>query len=225
MSDHDNGDHSSEGAAPPPSSSWRPQGALQWFSLGLALVVLGVVAGYVVGHRNDEAPSRDSVDVGFLYDMLVHHEQGQRLSTAQLVNGEEPEVSAFAREFLRDQSYEIGLMEQKLAEWGYPRDPHPGTAMAWMGNPTPVATMPGMATAGELRTLERSRGREVDARFIPLMQEHHRGAVHMASYAATHAKDPFVRKLAGVIARNQQTEIRALDEIRERTGLSPLPAA
>jgi uncharacterized protein (DUF305 family) len=222
MSDNAATDHASAEREPAPSS-WQPQNALQWLSLGLTLLVLGVIIGYVVGHREDGSPSRESVDVGFLYDMLVHHEQGQRLSTAELVNGAEPVVAAFAREFLRDQSYEIGLMEQKLAQWGYPRDPHPAVAMAWMDHPTSVATMPGMATTAELRTLERARGRDVDALFIALMKDHHRGATHMSAYAAAHAKDPFVRKLAGVIERNQLLEVRRLDEIRDRTGLPSRP--
>jgi uncharacterized protein (DUF305 family) len=192
-------------------------------SLALTLLVVGVVAGYLIGNREGGSPSRRSVEVGFLYDMLVHHEQGQRLSNAELVHGAEPLVASFAREFLQFQSYEIGLMEQKLAEWGYPRYPHPPAAMAWMGHPTRVDSMPGMADAAELRAIERARGRDVDALFIPLMQDHHRGAVHMASYAAAHATDPFVRKIAGVIARSQRIEIRELDAIQQRTGLPSRP--
>jgi uncharacterized protein (DUF305 family) len=196
---------------------------VQWVSIALTVLVIGGVAGYLIGSRDEAPPSRDSVDVGFLYDMLIHHEQGQRIANAELRGGAEPSVETFAREVLLFQSYEIGLMEQKLAEWGYDRDDRPPTAMAWMGGETPVAAMPGMASERELDALERAEGRDADALFIPLMQDHHRGAVHMAEYAMEHADDPFVRRLAGLIARNQRTEIRELDQTRRRLGLPETP--
>ena len=204
--------------------TWLPSTPLQWVSLVLTLLILAAALGYFAGTRGDDPPARDSVEVGFLYDMLIHHEQGQRLATAELIRGMEPAVETFAREVLLFQSYEIGLMEQKLAGWGYGRDDRPAKAMGWMGMATSVAAMPGMASVAELETLERARGRDADALFVPLMQDHHRGAVHMASYAAERADDPFVRKLAGLIARNQRIEVRELEAVRERTGLPRAPS-
>jgi uncharacterized protein (DUF305 family) len=201
-----------------------PSTPLQWVSSVLSLLILAGAVGYFLGTRGDDPPARDTVEVGFLYDMLIHHEQGQRLANAELIRGAEPAVETFAREVLLFQSYEIGLMEQKLAEWGYARDDRPAKAMEWMGMATSVAAMPGMASIAELQTLERVQGRDVDALFVPLMQDHHRGAVHMASYAAERADDPFVRKLAALIARNQRIEVRELELVRERTELPRAPS-
>jgi uncharacterized protein (DUF305 family) len=52
------------------------------------------------------------------------------------------------------------------------------------------------------------------------MEDHHRGAVHMASYAAEHADDEDVRRLAARIARNQELEIEELRAAATRTGLA-----
>lgn len=204
-------------------AAWMPASPLQWVSMVLSLLILAGALGYFMGTRSEGRPSRNSVEVGFLYDMLIHHEQGQRLANAELTRGAEASVETFAREVLLFQSYEIGLMEQKLAEWGHARDDRPARAMEWMGTASSVAGMPGMASKSELETLERAQGREVDALFIPLIQDHHRGAVHMASYAAERADDPFVRKLAAQIARNQRIEVRELAAVRERTALPQRP--
>lgn len=195
----------------------------QLAGLMLALLFLAGAVGFVVGGRDASAPGRDSVDVGFLYDMIAHHEQAVTMSNLELENGAEKGVQVFAREILASQSYEIGLMEQQLAEWGYPREDQPDTAMGWMGMPVDPENMPGMASENELRGLIRARGPDGDALFLALMQDHHRGGVHMARYAAENAGTGFVRSLAERMARNQEVEIAELDEARGRTGLSRNP--
>jgi uncharacterized protein (DUF305 family) len=55
--------------------------------------------------------------------------------------------------------------------------------------------------------------------FLTLMIDHHRGGVHMASYAAEHAGDEDVRQLAARIARNQEMEIEELEVAGARYGL------
>ena len=59
-----------------------------------------------------------------------------------------------------------------------------------------------------------------DERFLELMAEHHRGAIHMATYAAQHAEDPQVRTLNRRIAQNQATEINEFIRIAEQQGLT-----
>ena len=90
-----------------------------------------------------------------------------------------------------------------------------------MGMSTSLGGMPGMATDAELDSLQSAAGREVDRLFLHLMREHHRGGVHMASFAARHAKDGRVRGLAARIARNQQLEVAEYSDALRRLGFEP----
>ena len=203
------------GVEAPAPSRWT------WLLPALVVVVamcaLSATLGFVVG--SGRPPERDSVDVGFLLDMSVHHEQGTALANLDLINGETEDVQVFAREVLRHQSYEIGLMQFQLGEWGYTREEAGPRGMAWMGMSVPLAEMPGMATEGELELLRVARGRDADALFLRLLEAHHEGAIHMATYAADHADDEDVRRLAARIARNQELEIQELQGAGARTGL------
>jgi uncharacterized protein (DUF305 family) len=197
-----------------------------WLTLGLALLFLGGALTYFVTERLDGEPGKDSVDVGFLYDMIGHHEQALQMASSELGAGVEEGVRPFAQEILLFQSYEIGLMEQKLAEWGHERDDPPAMAMTWMPDvmaPMPRSEMPGMASEAELEALGDAEGSDVDALFIALMQDHHEGGVHMAGYAAEHADDEWIRTVAGRMARNQQTEVRELEAVRRRLNLDATP--
>ena len=114
-------------------------------------------------------------------------------------------------------------MDQQLANWGQAQERPGTTAMAWMGMPVDAADMPGMASEAEIAALGEARGHDADALFIPLMQEHHRGGVHMAEYAAENAESEFVRTLAERMARNQRIEINALEGARLRANLPANP--
>jgi uncharacterized protein (DUF305 family) len=184
----------------------------------VALCALSGTVGFVLGAGRP--PGRGSADVGFLLDMSVHHEQGTALANLELIHGGSEDVQVYAREVLRDQSYDIGLMQFQLEEWGYTREDAGPRAMAWMSMSLPLAEMPGMATEADLDLLRAARGRDADALFLRLMEDHHRGAVHMASYAAEHADDEDVRRLAARIARNQELEIEELQAAATRTGLA-----
>ncbi len=207
-------------------ASWRrflPATAKGWVASVAAMLYLAGALGYMVGIRSEARPGADSVDVGFLQDMISHHEQGIEMANIELVGGAVPDVEAFAREILAFQAYEVGVMEGQLAEWGRNPDQRGETAMAWMDQPVPVEGMPGLASEDEMRTLARAEGRDVDALFVPLMQDHHRGGIHMAEYAADAASDPAVRALAARMARNQRIEVEELDAARVRADLPAAP--
>lgn len=188
----------------------------------LALAFLAGSVGYVVGRGRP--PGEASVDVGFLRDMLTHHEQAAVIANTELRRGEVPAVQVFAREILSFQGYEMGLMEAELESWGYAREDRPPEAMAWMGMaPMPVGQMPGLATGAELDALRAAQGRTADALFVELMIDHHAGGVRMASVAMDRADDAQVQELATRMARNQRQEITELEAARARAGL-PEPA-
>ena len=200
-----------------------PRTWLQLVAGVAAMLFLGGSIAYFAVSTADRPPAKSSVDVGFLYDMIAHHEQALQMANAEIVNGTTPSIQVFAREILLFQAYEIGLMDRKLDEWGYQRENPPQLAMTWMGMPVAHDDMPGMASAEEMDRLSEATGTDTDALFIALMKDHHAGGVHMAEYAAEHADDPFVRDLAARMARNQGVEIGELDAARERARLSPAP--
>ncbi len=196
-----------------------------WFEVALAIIAITFLGGAITFfglQRASASPGPDSVDVGFLHDMISHHEQALTLSEAQIIGGGSPEVQVFAREILRQQSREIGLMEAKLNEWGYRRELRPDVAMEWMGMSFDPQLMPGMASESELQALFEASGDERDALFLALMIDHHIGGVNMAS-AATSAEDSWVQDISSLMERNQAIEIREMEMVRDGLGLTVAP--
>lgn len=196
----------------------RPRG---WTAVALviALCFLAWALGWNLGRGRP--PARDSADVGFLYDMVAHHTQAVEMARVELLEGEEPSVKVFAEEILRFQSYEIGVMDRMLDEWGYDLENPPDSAMAWMGHATTAEDMPGMATDDELEAL---REGDTDAVFLALMADHHAGGVAMAEAGVREVDDAEVRALAERIASSQRFEIRELIAAATSAGLDRSPA-
>ena len=192
----------------------------------LALMFLGGSIGYLVGVRSTAATTtraRDSADVGFLYDMIAHHEQALVLASIELTNGDDPVAQLFAREILRSQSREIGLMEMRLGTFGHDPADRPAAAMGWMGMTTTHATMPGMASEAELDALRAATGPDADALFYALMIDHHRGGVAMAGHAAQRASHDWVAGTAAAMASIQRDEIAQMTHARDEAGLPADP--
>ena len=164
-------------------------------------------------------PDESSVDVGFLRDMIAHHEQAVQLGVvgSQIVTDDD--VSHFALEAVIAQQYEIGYMEAILEGWGFGTGDRDRTVMTWMDMPTALEDMPGMATDEELADFRSSSGAAADEAFLRLMSEHHRGGVHMAEYAVEHAADERVRDLAERMARNQRAELHEYAAKGEALGI------
>ena len=186
----------------------------------LALAFLAGAVGYVIGTRtSDSAPGRDSVEVGFLYDMIHHHEQALEMSSLDLTNGTEPRVLHFAKEITQQQSFEIGVMQQILRDWGHDPDDPPKQSMAWTGEPVAHHEMQGMASAAEIDALADSQGRAADELFLRLMIAHHRGGAQMAAFASERSDDAQVKDLATRMSRIQQLEIGEMTDAGENLGL------
>ena len=208
--DHGGGDDGDDGGP----------GGLTWGKvaiLGVALAFLGFAVGMFVSR--DDPPAADSVDVGFLQDMSTHHDQGIGVARLAAAYAEDETVRSYAREILTGQSYEMGLMSQMLADWGYSRDERSDEAMGWMGMPVPVDQMPGLLTEEQLDQIDAARGAEMDALFLELMAEHHRGGLHMAEEASRTAGDETVRELAARIEHAQAGEINEYRQTAQDLGL------
>jgi len=186
-------------------------------ALVVAMCFLAAVVGWNVGRGR--SPAKSSADVGFLYDMIRHHESAVEMSLAELNHGTEEGVKIFAREILLQQSYEIGVMQAWLDHWGYRRSSPPASAMAWMGHHMRPEKMPGLPSAADMRRLDTARGRELDALFVALMSAHHAGGVHMAEEAADRASNDYVRALAARMAAVQRAEIAEMEGARTRASL------
>jgi len=193
-------------------------GWAQLVVLGTALLSLGGALGFALPSLF-WTPGEESADVGYLQDMITHHEQALAMAQYELTNGERSEVQVFAREILLQQSYEIGLMEAKLREWGYRREDRSAMAMAWMGTGMPVGSMPGLATDDQMDALRDATGIEADRLFFELMAAHHRGGADMGRAGADRASDAWVRDLAERQARNQIIEINEFILTAERIDL------
>ena len=193
---------------------------LSWWHNPVNLIVMGIglilvvgALGWVLGN-NHAQPDPNDVDVGFLQDMHWHHDQAVQMALIYLSDtGTDPALRQAAEEILVGQNQEIGLMIQMLRDFGKADTNETDTGMAWMGDPTPLDSMPGMATEAQLDQLGQASGAEADQLFVQLMTAHHQGGIHMADDAAQHANESQVRDLARQISGSQAEEILELQQL------------
>ena len=188
--------------------------------MAVALLFLAGSMGYLVGTSQAEEGNHAAADVGFLTDMIAHHEQAVEMSQIALGRDLPPTVRSFAQEVVSDQRYEIGLMEATLRDWGKPSVAPDGKAMAWMNHEVDVDKMPGLATDEQLDHLSDLNGDALASEWIRLMSAHHQGGVHMADSEVRLGKDPYVRDLAQRMSRVQRSEIAEYELTKERLGLA-----
>ena len=200
---------------------------LPWWHnpLNLIVVAVGLVLvcgtlGWVLGN-NQAQPDPSDVDIGFLQDMHWHHDQATELALTYLSDtGTDADLRVVANEILVGQNQEIGLMIQMLRNFGKADTNETDTAMTWMGHPTPLDSMPGMATEAQLDQLQRASGPTADNLFVQLMTAHHQGGIEMATSAATNANEGMVRTFAKQIAGNQQEEINEMQQLLQASATS-----
>ena len=184
-----------------------------------AAVLMGAI-GFVVGEQRGQS-SNNASDVGFLQDMRIHHEQAVNMGLIYLdassaaidAEGGSPSrgtLRLIAREIIVNQSNESGRMVQLLRQFGANETNESDQVMAWMGEPTPLAQMPGYASDEQLVALRNARGAEADTLFAELMIAHHEGGVHMAEHVAMHGANDEVVALANSMVSSQQGEINEM---------------
>jgi uncharacterized protein (DUF305 family) len=180
-----------------------------------SLLIAGMV-GWMLGDARSR-PSYNAVDVGFLQDMRIHHEQAVYMS---FVYRELPDTSVgleiVAGSIIMGQNQDIGRMVQLLRDFG---EPEAGSLteprMNWMGMSVAADQMPGLASDADLDRLSEASGDEADQLFAELMIAHHEAGVHMAEHAADNADNDEVVAMATSMARSQSEEI---SEIRQALG-------
>jgi uncharacterized protein (DUF305 family) len=211
--------------ASPTVSWWRRLPTLIEIAL---LVVVAVGVGRLSNHAG--SPHRPgAVDIGFVQDMAVHHEQAVLMANLAQTRGGSA-VESLANAILVNQSQEIGMMRGWLRLWGEPAtDPRP---MAWMaeasGSSMPemsmsADSMPGMATPAQLTRLATLSGKRFDVLFLQLMIRHHEGGLEMCQYAEAHATLALVRSTAASMAVEQIEDLGQMKALLKADGAQPLP--
>jgi uncharacterized protein (DUF305 family) len=200
------------------------------------LLLVGATGGLLIGRSSaPEVPGADSVDVGFLQDMSVHHQQAVEMASWERDHTADPELRQLAFDIEGTQTGQIGRMQGWLELWGASAQPVGRPYMTWMaGAPTGahdhsvtasgVATMPGMASPDELKRLRTSTGKGLDVLFLQLMLRHHEGGAPMLSYAAQNASQEPVRNLAGQMLSAQTAEADYITQLLSARGGAPLPS-
>jgi uncharacterized protein (DUF305 family) len=183
------------------------QNPINLVAIAVAVALLAGALGLVIGH-NRALPDANRVDVGFLQDMRVHHEQAVQLSFIFLNDpGTDADLQTIAREIVVGQDIEIGRMIQLLRDFGESEVNDTDLAMAWMNEPVSADRMPGLASKSDIDSLVAAEGADANRIFVQLMSVHHQGGIHMADYAADHAGTAEVRLMAKQMASSQREEI------------------
>ncbi|MFN3255447.1 MAG: DUF305 domain-containing protein [Ilumatobacter sp.] len=184
-------------------------------------VVVAGVAGVAVWAFSEDPVDQpmNAVDVGFLQDMIDHHEQALLISNIYLDERPDSGVAPYAREVLPFQEREIEWMKGWLAEEGYEIGEPDRMAMTWMGMSMPVGEMPGMQSPERLAELDAATGIDADRLFFRIMAEHHRGGIHMGDFASANGQRKRIIEFAASVSRNQTIEIVEYQAAWERLGL------
>lgn len=217
--DTDETEESTGETAPGPSWGATPT----W--LTVALVVLALVAGFLVGRPS--LPLDNSADAGFLRDMSSHHAQAVDMSMVILDKTDDPQVHTIATDMTRTQQAQIGIMQGWLMEWELPSRgmEEPMTWMAGSGHDhgggegEAPDRMPGLATDEELEELDDAEGEDAEIIFLELMIDHHIGGIEMAEAEVELGGEDLVVDLAQGMINAQQSEVDLMEGMLEDRGV------
>ena len=161
-------------------------------------------------------PGEGSAEVGFVRDMIAHHEQAVAMALLIRDRTADENLRAFATDIVLTQQSQIGRMSGWLEQWGVP----------FAGDEAPMGgmgVMMGMASQAEVNALGTLPVDEAEVRFLQLMTTHHEGALFMAEDVLAAGPRPEVERLARSILRGQEGEIGLMRELLELRGAEPPP--
>lgn len=187
---------------------------------GVAVVVVLFGAAVRWATADDTVEPFGNADIGFLQDMIDHHQQALLISNTYLDNNPDGDAAAYAREVIMFQEREIIRMDDWLEQAGVARGTPDRAAMAWMGMATDVALMPGMPDPATIDELAVATGADADRLFFQIMGDHHIGGAHMADAAAARARRSDIRLFAEKMSYNQRIETVEYSQAVERLGLN-----
>jgi uncharacterized protein (DUF305 family) len=206
---------------------------LRWVLLALACTVgIGGAIGGVrwAASKLISPPPLTVVDVGFLQDMIDHHEQALVIAHAYLAGSPNGGAAPYASEVILYQQRDLKRMDRFLRDGHQERGAPDRLAMTWMGAMehagmvmpaagVPVGQMPGMQPLSRIHELEAAQGKDADRLFFALMTDHHRGGIEMAVSASTTASQKAIRDFAAYVVNGQRVEMVEYAQAVTRLGL------
>ncbi|NEB81007.1 DUF305 domain-containing protein [Streptomyces sp. SID14478] len=151
----------------------------------------------------DEGPN--SADVHYAQMMILHHRQALKMTELAPEQAQSVPVKRLAERISAAQGPEVEVMRGWLKQHGRSESPsgHAGHE-----------TMPGMASAAQLKSLRAARGTAFDDLFLKLMITHHQGAVTMATQVKSDGNDVQVEEMADDVIAQQTAEIGRMRRMR-----------
>lgn len=154
----------------------------------------------------------EEFDRRFMQHMTVHHEVGVRLAALSVAKSARVDLQKLARLMIANQQAEIEI----LRDWW----------RRWFGGTIPPVPMtehhqiPGMPSTAVMTQLATLTGAEFEHRFLPVMIEHHQGAVMMSDMAWQEAGDPRLRLFAESLRHAQRGQIQRMMELGKRANMN-----
>ena len=176
-----------------------------------------------------EPPPYTDADVGFMQDMIPHHEQALEMTNLVAERSESKDIALLAGRIEISQKGEIALMEDWLSARG--EEPssgrshggaHGNQGMSHDGSHAMShgELMPGMLTESQFARLSAAGGGEFDRLFCDLMIQHHRGALAMVNQqrATGGGIEAEGYKVSADIEADQRIEIRRMRQVLRGLG-------
>ncbi|MDQ3255785.1 MAG: DUF305 domain-containing protein [Acidobacteriota bacterium] len=148
-------------------------------------------------------------DLQFIDTMISHHQSAIDMARPAATKAQHDVLKHMARDIVRDQEREIGLMKQWREQWFKDKPQAMNMEMPGM-----MDSMKGM----DMTRLNAATGNAFDLMFIDMMTPHHQGAVTMAREALTKAEHPEIKRLAQQIIDAQEHEIAQMNKWKSAWG-------
>jgi uncharacterized protein (DUF305 family) len=150
---------------------------------------------------DDDSPN--TADVSFARMMIEHHTQALEMTELAPDRAESTKIKKLAERIAAAQKPEIEGMKGWLKTHGQKET----------GGGHDHATMPGMATEGQLSNLRKAKGKAFDQLFITLMITHHEGAVTMATEVKAQGNNVQIEEMADDTVAQQTSEINRMRDL------------
>ncbi len=142
-------------------------------------------------------------DLQFLDTMIAHHEGAVVMAKVEEGKTQNAELKTFMAKIAADQTGEIEQMKRWREQW-------------FAGKPSALnMEMPGMANSMRqmnMVKMNEASGATFDLEFLNQMIPHHEGAAVMAREALTKAEHAEIKTLANQIIREQEVEIKTMQD-------------
>ncbi|WP_051217674.1 DUF305 domain-containing protein [Nocardioides insulae] len=157
-----------------------------------------------------EAPAYTDADVGFVQNMIPHHQQALTMIDLVAARTDTTDLPKLTERMAISQLDEIAQLERWLTERG---EELPGVHHEHGSGHD--MQMPGMLTDAELSQLSAARGARFDRLFLQYMIRHHEGAVIMVQdlLNGEGGQEPAIFQLAQHIESDQTIEISRMKHL------------